>query len=94
MAIRHDAAGSERAYLLDMLAGDIGAVLEIGCGDGRLTRKYAGLAARVAAIDLPGRIGREAREALPRSVSLAGASGRALPFASGSFDLAIFALSF
>ena len=41
MAIRGDTTGQERAYLLDMLPPDIGSVLEIGCGDGRLTRKYA-----------------------------------------------------
>lgn len=94
MAIRHDVAGSERDYLLDMLAEGLGAVLEIGCGEGRVTRKYAGLAQRVAAIDLPGSISRDGKPPLQGSVTVAAASGLALPFGAGCFDQAIFALSF
>ena len=94
MAIRHDVAGSEREYLLDMLAGESGSVLEIGCGDGRLTRKYAGLATRVVAIDLPGSVARDETQPLPASVNMAAASGIALPFGARRFDQAIFALSF
>jgi 2-polyprenyl-3-methyl-5-hydroxy-6-metoxy-1,4-benzoquinol methylase len=39
--------------VLSAVAGDLSAkrVLEVGCGDGRLTRRYAGQAARVLAID-------------------------------------------
>ncbi len=94
MTIRHDSAGLERHYLLDMLAGAGGCVLEIGCGEGRLTRKYAELAARVVGIDLPAALPRAGAESLGECVSLAAASGARLPFASRCFDLAIFALSF
>lgn len=94
MTIRNDSAVLERDYLLDMLAGAGGCVLEIGCGAGRLTRKYAKLAARVVGIDLPAALPRAGAEPLGESVSLAAASGARLPFKARSFDQAIFALSF
>ena len=94
MAIRSDTAGNEKSYLLDMLAGEGGCILEVGCGDGRLTRKYADLAARVVGIDLPSALPRAGSEPLPESVSLAAASGVHLPFPAGHFDEVIFALSF
>ncbi len=93
MAIRGDTTGAESNFLLDMLAADAD-ILEIGCGDGRLTRKYAGLARSVTGIDL-GQAGlREARQAgSGRNLSFACASGAALPFQAASFDQALFALS-
>ena len=94
MTIRNDSAGLERHYLLDMLAGGGDCVLEIGCGDGRLTRKYAEWALRVVGIDLPAALPRAGAEPLGESVSLAAASGARLPFAPRCFDQAIFALSF
>lgn len=94
MAVRFDTAGHETSYLLDMLAGDAGRVLEIGCGEGRLTRKYVDAAGRVFGIDLPSALPRAGSEPLPESVSLAAASGLRLPFARERFDQAVFALSF
>lgn len=94
MAIRSDSTGLERHYLLDMLAGAGGCVLEIGCGDGRLTRQYAEWAARVVGIDLPAALPRAGAEPLGESVSLAAASGARLPFVPRCFDQAVFALSF
>lgn len=94
MAMRSDVSGLEKHYLLDMLAGDGGCILEIGCGDGRLTRKYAGLAARVLGIDLPATLPRAGAEPLPTRVSLAAASGVRLPFPAYRFDNVIFSLSF
>ncbi len=94
MAIRNDTAGNEKSYLLDMLAGAVGEVLEIGCGDGRLTRKYAGRAARVFGVDLPGTLPRTGSATLPDSVHLAAASGVQLPLPACRFDHVIFALSF
>ena len=93
MAIRGDTADEEKSYLRDMLAGDAGYVLEVGCGDGRLTRKYADAAARVLAIDLPATLPRSDADPLPDCVSLAAASGCHLPFPSQRFDQVIFALS-
>jgi len=51
MSIRADPEGNEIRALFDLV--DLGGqeVLEIGCGDGRLTWRYADRAARVMAID-------------------------------------------
>ena len=75
MAIRGDSAGLEKHYLLDMLGGDAGRILEIGCGDGRLTRKYVETAMQAVGIDLPSALPRDDAEALPESTQIAGASG-------------------
>lgn len=93
MAIRGDSKGLESRYLFDMLPRDIGRVLEIGCGDGRLTRKYVDLAGQVVGIDLPARLPKDGHEPLPDSVRIAAANGVRLPFRAGSFDHAIFSLS-
>ena len=76
-----------------MLARDAGCVLEIGCGDGRLTRMYADAAARIIGIDLPAALPGEGSGRLPQSVSIAAASGLHLPFPARRFKLAIFSLS-
>ena len=51
MAIRVDPEGNETRALFDMVSFSEQHVLEIGCGDGRLTWRYAEKAGRVTAID-------------------------------------------
>ena len=94
MAIRSDTAGNEKSYLRDMLSADVGCALEIGCGDGRLTRKYADLPRRIFGVDLPGALPRTGAAPLPESISMAAASGVHLPFPACRFDHVIFSLSF
>lgn len=94
MAIRSDTAGNEKAYLRDMLSADAGTVLEVGCGDGRLTRKYADLPRRIVGVDLPTTLPHSDAAPLPESVSMAAASGVHLPFPACRFDHVIFSLSF
>ena len=94
MAIHSDTAGNEKSYLRDMLSTEVGCVLEVGCGDGRLTRKYADLPQRTIGIDLPKTLPRADAGRWPDSVSWAAASGVHLPFASGRFDHVLFSLSF
>ncbi len=73
-------------------------VLEIGCGDGRLTWLYAPAARGVGAIDLDRDALKVARIERPsdleNAVGFAAADSRNLPFPKSSFDLAIFAWSF
>jgi 2-polyprenyl-3-methyl-5-hydroxy-6-metoxy-1,4-benzoquinol methylase len=93
MAIVEDPEGYEVAALARMVPSFAGTrVLEIGCGDGRLTRRYAAGAASVVAIDpQPDAIAR-LRAALPavdaRAVAI---EDVALP--RHSVDVVIFAWS-
>jgi ubiquinone/menaquinone biosynthesis C-methylase UbiE len=73
-------------------------VLEIGSGDGRLTKLYAFLPQSIAGIDIARTALTKAREKtesdLSAKVSFAQAQAEHLPFRSKSFDLAIYAWSF
>ena len=51
MTVRTDPEGTEKVSLFDLADFTDADVLEIGCGDGRLTWRYADKAARVTAID-------------------------------------------
>ena len=51
MTVRTDPEGTEKVSLFDLADFTDAEVLEIGCGDGRLTWRYADKAARVTAID-------------------------------------------
>ena len=100
MSIQKDAEGNERKYLHKF--ADFSAsrkrVLEIGCGEGRLTWQYAhassltvGLdtdpdALRVALIDSP--------HDLNKNLSFARAQAEQIPFSKNKFDIAILAWSF
>ena len=72
-------------------------VLELGCGDGRLTEQYAGAAASVLAVDPDGERIAAARRSLPPalagrvSFAVAGASDVKAP--RRRFELALFSWS-
>ena len=55
MAVIKDPEGNETSALHAMVDFGGQSVLEIGCGDGRLTWRYAGSAAQVTAIDPDGK---------------------------------------
>ncbi|HEV8336254.1 MAG TPA: class I SAM-dependent methyltransferase [Candidatus Polarisedimenticolia bacterium] len=69
-------------------------VLEIGCGDGRLTRRLARLGADVLAIDPDAALGRLARRHLPKRLvsrirfKVGGATR--LEYPQGSFDVVVY----
>ncbi len=101
MTTQTDPEGAETKNLIrfaDLSADNPKRVVEIGCGDGRLTWRYAHMARQVTAIDLHAddlRVALIDRPAnLAKKVVLARADALHLPIASKSFDLAIFAWSF
>ena len=65
MAIRTDPENKETRALLDMVNFSGQHVLEIGCGDGSKTFRYADKAARVTAIDPDAKQITLAREQVP-----------------------------
>jgi ubiquinone/menaquinone biosynthesis C-methylase UbiE len=98
MTVTKDSEGSEARYLRRY--ADLGTrhVLEVGCGDGRLTWRYADAVCRVTGIDLDRNELRvayiERPPDLEKIVSLAQADSIHLPFRNHEFDLAILAWSF
>lgn len=98
MTIQKDIERNETKYLHQLTDFAGKRVLEIGCGEGRLTWQYAkktrltvGIdpdrdALRVASIDRP--------SDLEMKVSFTRAMSEQLPFSKETFDLAIFAWSF
>ena len=68
MTIRVDPENNETRALFDLADFSGQHVLEIGCGDGRLTWHYAGSAAHVTAIDPFAESIARARENLPREL--------------------------
>ena len=66
MAIRLDPEGTEKNLLFEMAEGFGGKrVLEVGCGAGRLTWRYAEQAAAVVGIDLDSESIAEAKATTP-----------------------------
>ncbi len=65
MAVSVDPENNEARALFDMVNLDGQYVLEIGCGDGRLTWRYADRAAHITAIDPVAKQITLAREHLP-----------------------------
>lgn len=97
MAIEIDPEGREIAALGRVADWKGAHVLEVGCGDGRLTLRLAGLGARVTALDADRSLIRQARRALPkaysRKVRYSVGSASRLRHPSQSFDLVVFAWS-
>ena len=98
MSVNKDPEKNERAHLLKHADFSGKRVLEVGCGDGRLTWRYADHAARVVGIDLDRdelRVASIERPSdLEGSVSFLQANSIRLPFRDEAFEGAIFAWSF
>jgi ubiquinone/menaquinone biosynthesis C-methylase UbiE len=97
MAVQIDPERTEIKYLRRLADLTGKRVLEIGCGDGRLTWQYAESAGRVTGIDLHGEDLRVAAIDRPsdlnEKVLFARADSTHLPFAGDTFDIAILAWS-
>jgi ubiquinone/menaquinone biosynthesis C-methylase UbiE len=93
-----DPEGNEAKHLRRFAAPDGKRVLEVGCGDGRLTAMYANVANHVAGIDLDRdelRIAVIERPSdLVERVQFVQGDATQLPFPKNKFDLAILAWSF
>jgi ubiquinone/menaquinone biosynthesis C-methylase UbiE len=72
-------------------------VLELGCGDGRLTFRYADKAASVLAVDPDAAVIEQARAALPRElagkVTFAVSGAEEVDAPPADFELALFSWS-
>ena len=98
MTLQKDPEGTETIFLKQGTVFTNRRVLEIGCGDGRLTWRYARSAGSVIAFDLDIETLKEAAAARPidldNNVSLLQASSINLPFPNATFDIALLAWSF
>ncbi len=98
MTVQIDPEGTEIRILKQLVDPRGKRVLEIGCGDGRLTWRYASLPKQVTGIDLRAddlRVALIDRPAnLASRVQFARADVLQLPFPASSFDAAIFSWSF
>ena len=98
MTVQTDPERTESNYLQRYADFTGKQVLEIGCGDGRLTWQYAKSAGRVTGIDLHGydlRVATIDRPSdLEKKVIFTHADSIHLPFVKESFDIAILSWSF
>jgi len=97
MTVDKDPEGAEKRHLEPLAEFAGKRVLEIGCGEGRLTWKYARATHQVIGIDTDAAALRYATidrpSDLEATVSLARAHAMNLPFARATFDLALLAWS-
>jgi ubiquinone/menaquinone biosynthesis C-methylase UbiE len=97
MTFQKDAEKSERKALHKLVDFRNQCVLEVGCGEGRLTWEYAHLARQVAGIDPDPEAIRVAYYDMPpelrKTTAFACASSLHLPFPHETFDIALLAWS-
>ena len=94
---RRDPENNERSLLQLYFPQSEGRVLDIGCGDGRLTWLFARSAGLVVGVDIDMDKLRNAESTRPEAVSakvcFAAAAGETMPLVNDLFDLAIFSWS-
>lgn len=91
MVINRDPEGKEIAFLKEYVCFDGAKVLEIGCGDGYLTKRYADSAQLTIGID-PNLDALNTAKKI-QSAQFANSQAGDLPFADETFDVAIFSSS-
>lgn len=93
MAVIQDPDNVERTWLHDTVNLVDAHVLEIGCGEGRLTALYHQAVQKLVGIDVEIGALQIAKDKLPDKTGFALANALALPFYSSSFDVVIYAWS-
>ena len=97
MSLQKDPEELEKRTLHNLLDVQGKNVLEVGCGEGRLTFKYAGMAKQVTAFDPDHDALRIARADCPidlhKLVHFTRASAKHIPHSKETFDIAILAWS-
>jgi ubiquinone/menaquinone biosynthesis C-methylase UbiE len=97
MPLQRDPEGFEKKILQKYAEFVNKRVLEVGCGEGRLTWKYAGAASLTVGFDPDHDALRIARTDSPydmqKNVHFAQASASHIPFSKETFDIAILAWS-
>jgi ubiquinone/menaquinone biosynthesis C-methylase UbiE len=93
MPLQRDLEGFEKKTLHTLVDFKNKHVLEIGCGEGRLTFKYAAASSLTVGFDPDHDALRIARadspHAMQKHVHFAGASANHIPFSKETFDIAI-----
>jgi SAM-dependent methyltransferase len=84
----HDAFWAYREALLDFIGPGVGSAIEIGCGEGRVSRVLKQLGYRVTATD-PVAAMVEASQEVDSADDYAICGANSLPFDTGNFDLAM-----
>jgi len=96
MKAMRDPEGAELNHLINACELSGKTVLEIGCGEGKLTRQYARMPRKVVGIDpkiTDLRTAKNDISGLSLHSHVIQAIGEKLPFPSHSFDIVIFASS-
>jgi ubiquinone/menaquinone biosynthesis C-methylase UbiE len=98
MTLQKDPERNETKYLRRYADFAGKRVLEVGCGDGRLTWRFAAACRQVIGIDLDWdglRVASIERASdLEHVVAFAEADSTCMPFPAGAFDMAVLAWSF
>lgn len=88
-----DPENVESNFIHNLLGPSAGTILEVGCGDGRLTCELVKIADSVLAIDPDADSIWNARHLMGKGVKLALGSGEYIPLPDRSIDTVVFSLS-
>jgi SAM-dependent methyltransferase len=91
--MQRDPEGKETQFIADVIGPSLRTVLEVGCGDGRLTAPIAQTCRTLIAIEPDLSLLKEARSSVPGSVRFLSGTGEHLPLTDGCVETVVFSLS-